>query len=156
MTQREDPWLFLSSANVSDALRSKGKPFQSMDGGIRPLQPTMPTRTFSLGPFARAGRTVARVAARPAVTTEVCFRKVRRLIECCIATEKRFPDTLTRKLCAQLSAKRHGAAALQDLAEVVACYSARQRLGVRQPHAAFGLNCCCLPSAWLCAVQLKS
>jgi prepilin-type N-terminal cleavage/methylation domain-containing protein len=35
--------------------------------------------------------------------------------------------------------KRHGAAALQDLAEGVALNSSRQRLGVRQPHAAFTL-----------------
>src|SRR5882762_5961882 len=33
--------------------------------------------------------------------------------------------------------KRHGAAALQDLAEELARNPSRQRLGVRQPHAAF-------------------
>jgi regulator of RNase E activity RraA len=41
MTDRQDPWLFLTSANVSDALRNKGKAFQAMDGGIRPLQLNM-------------------------------------------------------------------------------------------------------------------
>jgi 4-hydroxy-4-methyl-2-oxoglutarate aldolase len=41
MTHRQDPWLFLSSANVSDALRTHGKAFQAMDGGIRPLQANM-------------------------------------------------------------------------------------------------------------------
>lgn len=31
----------VGSANISDALRAMKKPFQAMDGGIRPLHPTM-------------------------------------------------------------------------------------------------------------------
>ena len=38
------------------------------------------------------------------------------------------------------SPKRHGAAALHDLAEEVACKWSRQLRGVRQPHAAFLKN----------------
>ena len=41
------------------------------------------------------------------------------------------------------SPKRHGAAALHDLAEGVACNWSRKRRGVRQPHAAFSEKRCC-------------
>ena len=35
--------------------------------------------------------------------------------------------------------KRHGAAALQNLAEIAALWNSRQRRGVRQPYAAFSV-----------------
>jgi regulator of RNase E activity RraA len=41
MTHAVASWLELGSPNVSDALRSCGKSFQAMDGGIRPLAPAM-------------------------------------------------------------------------------------------------------------------
>jgi hypothetical protein len=53
------------------------------------------------------------------------------------------------------SSKRHGAAALHDLAEEVACNWSRQRRGVRQPYAAFsqkrfhGLNAFAHPNETL-------
>lgn len=41
MTANAADWCELGSPNVSDALRACGKAFQAMDGGIKPLTPTM-------------------------------------------------------------------------------------------------------------------
>src|SRR5437870_4096208 len=41
MNHCADDWASLSSANVADALRAKGKAFQSMDAGMRPLHRSM-------------------------------------------------------------------------------------------------------------------
>src|SRR4051812_47886949 len=52
-------------------------------------------------------------------------------------TRERYRNISENPSINERKSKRHRAAALQNLAEVAALWNSRQRLGVRQPHAAF-------------------
>src|ERR1035438_4227399 len=69
----------------------------------RALQPMMATTTFSFGLLAARSETAAPKVARPAVRTELCFRKSRRLIELIMRPCNGFGLTLARKLCSLAS-----------------------------------------------------